>query len=797
MKAALPPRYPRSRPKRTLFGKAAGCGRNLALGCLAQSLALVGARDAWAADPEPQDVSSEVETLSLEELMNVRISPFDVSTNRDRGYRAFSSVTGSRLDTPIKDLPFPIQAFTQSFIEDQKPVTIHDIAKYSPSVTYRSNDFNEGNANLAIRGFAVGSTPGSVQVLRDGFHGPSIFEFTNVSRLEIVKGPASFLYGQVAPGGIVNVITKTPRPELATSAMVRYGSYGSYRFEGDVTGPIRKGLMFRVTGSADQDIKYWRPYDGHSVDFAPALLWQPNRWVAVTLKQEYYRKRESPQVMQKPGYGRQSGVVPSAEDPNLAGVVVPGLAADWNSMSRNDFRSSDTVTTSAILDVRANEQWSLRASYARSKYQVDALFSGNFGMSNAMPFMQGRRLRRQTYTNWDDAFEANATGRYELGFASLRLLLGAQYVLRRFDATAGQAPNHPSFGPVASPLPNWDLRDPSTWSRDAPPISSVVTTGSTTRYRDRAAFAGATLGFLNSRLLLLAGARLTRTESQAVQHATNDAGATLTAQKLTPQYGILYKVTQSASLFATYAESFVPGTDLLRVRNVLTEPAAPTRGRGIDAGVKVDLLGGRLSGTLTAFDVRNTNIVNEISELDPATGMQTFTRVQSGEQRCSGLELDATISPIDNWQTYLSYSYNHARIVEFSGRDAAILASGPATPGYKEVFLFHGAPLQMSAPHLANLWSRYDVDGGPLEGSYFAAGANLVINQALLPDTPASFRQSYVLLNALAGYAWNVLPHLRASAELYGKNLTDREYRPSQSTRSRPQEVGVAFTVRY
>ena len=72
-----------------------------------------------------------------------------------------------------------------------------------------------------------------------------------------------------------------------------------------------------------------------------------------------------------------------------------------------------------------------------------------------------------------------------------------------------------------------------------------------------------------------------------------------------------------------------------------------------------------------------------------------------------------------------------------------------------------------------------------------------MINQALLPDTPASFRQSYVLLNALAGYAWNVLPHLRASAELYGKNLTDREYRPSQSTRSRPQEVGVAFTVRY
>jgi iron complex outermembrane receptor protein len=750
------------------------------------------------AHADAEDISAEVGQLSLEELMTVKISPFDVSTERDRGYQAFSSVTGARLDTPIKDLPFAIQAFTQPFIEDLKPVTIHDVAKYSPSVTYRSNDFNEGNANLAIRGFAVGTTPGGVQILRDGFHGPSIFEFTNVARLEIVKGPASFLYGQVAPGGVVNVITKSPRSQLGTFASIAYGSYGSYRFQGDVTGPIRKSLLFRIASSADQDIKYWRPYDAHSFDIAPTLLWRPSRGVSLTVKQEYYRKRETPQVMQKPGYGRQTGVVSTASDPNRAGTDVPGLPNDWNSMSVGDFRASDTNSWTATLDVEADEHWNLRAGYAHTQYEVDALFSGNFGMSNEFPFMQGRRLRRQTYANWDDTFEANATGKYHFGPASVRLLFGAQFVARRFDNSAGQAANDPAFGPVASPRPNWNLREPATWDRSALSASQIVPgISQRTRYQDQGVHAGATVGLFDDRLLVLAGVRGTKAESQLVDRLNARANPRFTAKKLTPQYALLYKVFPSVSLFATYAESFVPATDILQVRGVPTEAAKPTEGQGVDVGVKADLFGGRLAGTVTAFDIRNKHIINDFPELDPATGMQVFTRVQSGEQRCTGIEVDATLTPIDNWQAYVSYSYNDARIEEFTGRDAAILASGPATPGYKEVFLLHGAPLQMSAPHLANLWTRYDFAAGRLKGTYFAGGTNLVFDQTLLADTPSEFHQTYALFNALVGYSWAFYPHFQAGLELYGKNLSNRQYRPSQSSRSRPRELGVAFTVKY
>ena len=410
--------------------------------------------------------------------------------------------------------------------------------------------------------------------------------------------------------------------------------------------------------------------------------------------------------------------------------------------------------------------------------------------------MQGRRVKRTTYANWGDTFEVAATGTYRFPFMSLRLLLGAQYIARSFDNASAQAPNDPSVGPIASPLPNWDLQDPSTWNRSSLPISTLTSNrvDQTTTYRDEALYGGATLGFFDDRLLVLAGVRLTVTKSQLVDNLTNVAGHEFTARKYTPQFGALYKLPLGLSLFATYAESFVPGSQMLLARNVPTTPAQPTWGRGVDVGFKTDLLGGRVSGTVTTFGVWNNNIVNDIAELDPTTGVQVFTNFQSGEQRSRGIEIDATLAPIDNWQTYLSYSFNDAKIVELSGNDAAILSGGPSTPGYKEVFLLHNAPLQMSAPHLANFWSRYTFTWRFLQGLSVSAGANLVIDQTIASSTPSWGHQTYVLVNATVGYSWRQKGR-KMTVDFMGKNLADQHYRPSQSSRARPREFRLSFSI--
>ncbi|MEO6281126.1 TonB-dependent receptor [Roseateles sp.] len=737
--------------------------------------------------------------MDITELVKVRLSPFDVAAHLDRGYRASNTVSGSRFDAPIRELPFAIQAFTEVFIADQRPVTLFDVARYSPGVTYRSNDFNEGDANVAIRGFAVSQVAGAPQVLRDGHNGPSVMGMVNVSRVEVVKGPSSFLYGQVAPGGIVNVITKSPQPRFAAWADVSYGSYGQHRAQVDLTGPLSSTLFFRVTADHDQDMHYWDPYDAHASTIAPSLLWKPSDRFSLSVRYESFQKRESPPVMQKPGYGRQRGVVPTPGDPNRDGEDVPGLPDSWNSMAGIDYRRSDARGTTAWADLKLDDHWNVRGSFSRQAYAVALLFSGNLGMANNSTFLQGRRLRQQVYDNHDQTTSIDAVGQYRFGAASLRLLLGAQRVSRRFDSHAGQAPNDPALGndPVASPLPLWDLRDPSTWNREVNiPLTSLTVAGAdrSARYADGSLYAGSTLGFFDDRLLVLAGLRSTSTRAELTDKLALTT-QNFSSRKVTPQYGILYRLTPEISTFASYAESFVPGQQLLLRPDGSSAPAEPTQGRGFDLGVKAELMDGRVSGTLTLFNLRNTRVVNDLATTN-AEGAVVITNVQSGEQRSRGLEVAATVQLIRDWQVYLSYSYMDARIVEFSGQDAQILAQDPATldaagrANYKNVYLLHGARLQMSAPHLANLWTRYELGGG----AYVGGGFNFVKNQTLLPASPASLRQSYVLLNALAGYAWTAAGQ-RLSVELTGRNLGDAHYRPSQSTRSRPREVLVSLKV--
>jgi len=735
--------------------------------------------------------------MDITDLVNVRVSPFDVSSHLDRGYRASTAVSASRFDAPVHELPFAIQAFTESFIKDQSPRDIHDIARYSPGVTYRSNDFNEGNANLAIRGFAVSSVPGATQILRDGSLGPSIFDFTNIARVEVVKGPSSFLYGQVAPGGIVNVITKSPQARFAASGDASVGSYGQYRVQADVTGPASNTLRYRLAASYDQDMHYWEPYDAHSHNISPALLWQPSDRVSVALNYERLRKLEAPQLMQKPGYGRQSGTVPTPSDPNLLAVDVPGLPDTWNSMSDIDYRRSETDGLNAWIDFKASEQWHVRGGVAKQRYSVDALFSGNFGMSNNTTFLQGRRLRTQIYSNRGETVSVDAVGQLRLGAASLRVLLGAQHLRRRFDTRAGQAPNDPTLGsvPIASPLPLWDLRDPSTWNRAVDiPLSTLTENAVDARAdaTDKSVYVGSTLGLFDDRLLLLAGLRSTSSRSALTNHL-NGRVDELAARKVTPQFGVLYKIDPQLAVYASYAESFVPGARILNRIDGSTAPAEPSEGKGFDLGLKAELLDGRVSGTLGVFDLRNRRIVNDLVQTN-ATGTAVFYNLQSGEQRSRGVELDLTLTPLPNWQVYLSYSYMDARIVEVTGNDDAVLAQDPATLdaagqlNYKNVNLLHNARLAMSAPHLANLWTRYDLAAGPLHGAYVAGGFNIVRDQTLLPDGPPSSRQSYTLFHALAGYAWSS-DGRRMGIELAGKNLGGATYRPSQSTRSRPREV--------
>jgi iron complex outermembrane receptor protein len=321
------------------------------------------------------------------------------------------------------------------------------------------------------------------------------------------------------------------------------------------------------------------------------------------------------------------GVVPTASDRNLSGVEVPGLPDDWNSMSRADFRDSDTSSLNLSIDTRLDDAWNMRVRFGYVHYRIEAAFSGNFGMTNGS-FVQGRRFRRQTYVNTGHTVEAEAVGNYRfdlgsLGALGLRALVGAQLVATTFHRTAGQAPNDPALGDSpASPLPPWDLRDPSTWNRDNTiPLSTLTVSGFDELVLSTApaVYGGLTVSLVDDRVLLLSGVRYTSSAARFLHNGVVTIADAVT-DKLTPQYGVLVKPMPGLSVFASYAESFVPNVQPALVRDVQVGVATPTRGRGFDVGLKTDLLDGRLSGTLTFYEVKNDHILNSFNELDPATG---------------------------------------------------------------------------------------------------------------------------------------------------------------------------------
>src|SRR3954469_1385536 len=168
---------------------------------------------------------------------------FSVSTSLDQGYRAGNSVSATRIDTPIKDLPFAISAFTAQFISDVGARDLWDVVQYAPSVTSAGREFNGGNAVYTIRGFDQAPQ-------HNGFVGEVYIDTTTVERVEVVKGPSSVLYGQVAPGGTVNYITKRPGAKSFAVWNGQVGTYDFWRTSLDLNQPlVDKKLLLRFNAA--------------------------------------------------------------------------------------------------------------------------------------------------------------------------------------------------------------------------------------------------------------------------------------------------------------------------------------------------------------------------------------------------------------------------------------------------------------------------------------------------------------------------------------------------------------------
>ncbi|WP_409364875.1 TonB-dependent siderophore receptor [Bradyrhizobium sp. JYMT SZCCT0428] len=645
------------------------------------------------------------------------------------GYRAMPSSTTLRTGASPLDTSQAVNIVPEQVIKDQLPRNLDDALVNISGIT-QTNTLAGTQDAVIRRGFGD-NRDGSI--MRNGMplvQGRSLNPA--VESVEVLKGPASLLYGIMEPGGIVNTISK--RPELYQHGSISllgstFGSKNGADATFDITGPIGKdGLAYRfIAYGVNED--YWRNFGNRRETLiAPSLAWYGE---STTIQLNYeHRDFLSP-------FDRGTALDSRTNKP-LAIPATRRLDEPYNNM----WGTSDLMQAS--IDHRINQDWKLYAAYS---YNTES-FSANQLRITAVNPVTGIITRSNDGTRGSLSNVSYGTsylqGGFWLGEMRNDVLFGgdAQYrTIYRKDLIRQATPNvFNIYNPV------YGLLQPGT-------TVSASDSDQTDKLGTRALFFQDTL-HLTNRLALVGGIRYMEYEQLAGRGRPFVANTNLSGDKVLPLGGAILKLTEEISLYASYTQSLKPTSTIAPLTGgvVIGSNIAPEEGISWETGVKFDV-NKRLSGTLALYDIDKKNVL--VSQLNSATGLTEFRT--AGKVRSRGVELDVTGKLTDSWSMIGSYGYTDARVTEDP--------------------ILTGKALQNVALNTASLYLVYDF-GAALPGRLrVGAGAHYVGDRP--GDAANTFvLPSYVVADVFATYEakYQTLPVIY---QLNVKNLFDNVYYPS------------------
>lgn len=652
-------------------------------------------------------------TLTHDFVLEVApIAGGDVLVVVGRDYRVTRTETATKSETPILRVPQSIQVVTSQVIADQRPLILSDALRNVSGFSALRNSA-EVFGSFNIRGFTTIDM--SVDGLRNTYALNDQAEgIAHVERVEVIKGPSAALYGRGGLGGTVNLVTKTPERARGGSISVSTGSGSLFQPTIDVTGPLSSGGAVRgrvVVDYEDRDT----PIDHVSVNrrqIAPSLAIDLGSMTTVTLRTDY-RSREGVRFVALPFYGTVTGL-DDLRLPYSLFIGEPGAGATTNS----------TWQSTARVDHRLSAAWSLAGAvrWTETAFDMPSVGPRVLGADN-------RTLTRR-YTRFDEtqeelAVDAWTRGTFQTGAVTHTVVVGADW--SRFDYDSQ------FFAGGVAPL---DIARPQYGA----PITGTFLLDHT---RDRIGGVGLYAQnqmALSSRLDALVGVRYDRVEKartavEAGRTTSRDDGA------VSPRAGVSYRLTPGVAVFGAYSEGLVGVAD--GTANQTGTPFSPEGGRQWEGGLKLDLAGS-LSMTTALFQLTRTGVLVP----DPAN--PSF-RVQSGEQRATGLEADLAWQSAGGASVIASYAFTNGEVT----KDTAIPV---------------GNRLVNLPRHAVRLWGKYALTAGANSRIALAAGITAQDEQQANTGNTLAVPGYWV---ADAGLFWE---RGRIGVQLNAVNLFDKEY---------------------
>ena len=636
----------------------------------------------------------------------------DVMGRREQSYKNSISFVGTKTATALKDVPQSINYVTKELILDQGAITVNDVVRNMSGVNPYSfyNDFS-------IRGFRATGNRNSGNLVNGMRTQTSLWRqssLANIERVEVIKGPASALFGNAAPGGVINRVTKKPLDVARQSVTLTTGSFGTTRAYTDFTGPLndKKTLLYRLNlGYENTD--GFRDLQGlTSYIVAPSFTYRASKQTQLNIDMTYVNHQ-----------GKLDRGVAVFGDGSLFSRPISATQS-----AANDYLRENSVNLSFALSHRLAPGLLFNSTYLFSSYDEDLLEHSQDnafvkkadGKDNPSLVLMRVTQRQRHFRN--NNFNNYLTWDVTTGAMKHKLLVGYDHFNTQlapgssYIEAGGYLLKNGGTAKTFNVKKSLDyLLDENKNPRTNVPAFDLNSSAGN-RYQDISKYIYESKDVKPSdqytngvylqeqltwhKLQLLLGARMewftdvtqnkNGSESKTHQHA------------FTPRVGLVYSVVPSTNVYATWIRGFEPQSVAVQSNPGSGGPFDPVESELWEIGAKGEYLNKRLSVTTALFSLRQKNTL-----YNAGVSGQPDLMVPIGEELSRGVEFDVSGRILPYWSIMASYAFNVAEITKAPEGTKDLNLQGPGTPR-----------------HSANFWTKFIIPSGRFRNLGFGIGLN-------------------------------------------------------------------------
>jgi iron complex outermembrane recepter protein len=539
------------------------------------------------------------------------------------------------------DLPQSVVTIEQEVLEQQQILRLSEVLQ-NVNGMYQMGNTGGIQEELASRGFALGSN----NTFKNGsrFNNGVMPEMSSLERVEVHKGSNAILYGNVAAGGVLNLVTKKPKFTNGGEVNMRVGSYNFYKPSLDVYGAINNSekVAFRINTTYENARSYRDFVGGERFYFNPSFLVKVGQKTEVLVEGDYLDDSRTPDY----GIGAINYTIPGVPRSRYLGV-------SWG--YNNVIQKSATAT----ITHQVHENWTLRGVASSQYYDANQFGAARPNASNAAVQADGtwrRNLQRTASTEKYSLAQLDLTGQFHTGLLKHQVLIGTDV-----DRYRVQTPAFAIFADRSNPGTPATFYDVinifnPTYESQRNDIPAVAVTATAYSLTNRMGFYAQDLISLTEKVKVLGGIRYSYQRTGYTGKKYDDA--------FSPRLGVVYQPLKTTSLFASYANSFSVNT---AVSTTGKADLAPSLIDQFEVGVKNDLFNGIVSANVTAYKIVNSNVAQLILPGSPNYNEKVPTAQElAGTTASKGLEIDLMTKSFLGFSFIGGYSYNNTRFVKSS-----------------------------------------------------------------------------------------------------------------------------------